>query len=273
MNTYVRETYLSTLQGQVEGEDRSSVSSSTEQVYQHDWLRFSQWCLENDRTELPAHPEDVADFLKWEMRAGSGMATLNRRVSAINYMHRSLGLASPLVHEEAQAIRDLLLRPAGRSSSRRGSAKRSVDLWQEVLAHIAGDDPAALRDRALIALHAAAAFRLLELARLTLPQVRLDRASAQIQLGRFRSHTARGSSAITIIDDPPLAPVTQLRLWIEEAEVASGTLFRRCAAYEVTAQPLGRDEIAEIMLRRIAAAGHGGKRTGGGFIQIMEGQG
>ncbi|GAB0115409.1 hypothetical protein AcidC75_29330 [Acidisoma sp. C75] len=260
------------MRGQLESEEYSSVSSSTEQIYQYDWLRFGQWCAENRRPELPAHPVDIAHFLKWEMDAGSGVATLNRRVSAISYMHRKAGVPPPLAHHEAKAIRELLLRPPSQAP-RRSRTKRTVDLWQEVLEQTAEDDVTALRDRALIALHAAAAFRLLELARLTPAQVRLERSSALIQLGRFRSHTARGASVITLIDDRPLTPVSHLRLWIEAAGPTSGALFRHCADEEVTAEPLVSEEIADIMRRRIIAAGHSAKHTAGGLIQVVEGSG
>lgn len=270
MNHYVRDTLFTAIPGRPQGEALSSVSLTTEQAYQYDWLRFSQWCLDHDRGELPAHPETVALFLHAEKAAGCSMATLNRRVAAISYLHRAAGLPTPLAHGEAQIIRDSLVRPSG-VRARRGARKRTADLWQEVLAATPETGLQGLRDRALIALHVSAAFRLLELTRLTVAQIRLDRASAQINLGRFRSHTARGSSAITVIDDVPITPVSHLRAWMEASDALTGQLFRHCAAAGVTDQGLTEDEIAAIMLARITAAGHLARRSAGGLIQLREG--
>lgn len=272
LDQYVRDSFPTVLPGRPRGEEFSSVSLTTEQAYMHDWGRFTQWCLAHGSAELPAHPRAVLSFLESEKRAGAGMATLNRRVAAINYMHRNIGMPSPLAHEDAQVIRDLLVRPSG-LRPRRTPRKRSVDLWQEVLEAIPQSDRRGLRDRALIALHVSAAFRLLELSRLTIGQVRLDRASAQINLGRFRSHTARGSSAITVIDDAPITPVSQLRIWMEACGALSGPLFRRLAEEGVTDQGLTEDEIAAVMTTRILAAGHQPRRGAGGLIQLREGMG
>ena len=272
MNHYAREAFFTTLPGRPRGEDLSTVSQTTEQAYQYDWLRFSQWCLQHDHLELPAHPATVAHFLHGETAAGAGMATLNRRVAAISYMHRNAGLPTPLAHGDAQIIRDSLVRPSSLRTPR-GPRRRSSDLWHAVLQATPETELDGLRDRALIALHVSAAFRLLELARLTVGQIRLDRASAQINLGRFRSHTARGSSAITVIDDAPLTPVSHLRAWMEASEALSGPLFRHCAEEAVTDQGLDEDEVARIMAARISAAGHLPRRSPGGLIQVQEGTG
>lgn len=272
MNHYVRDAFVASIPGRPRGEELTSVSQTTEQAYQYDWLRFSQWCLEHKHVELPAHPSAVAHFLQTETAAGAGMATLNRRVAAISYMHRAAGLPTPLAHGDAQIIRDFLIRPSS-PRPRRGPRKRSCDLWQEVLQATPETEIEGLRDRALIALHVSAAFRLLELARLTVGQIRLDRASAQINLGRFRSHTARGSSAITVIDDAPITPVSHLRAWMEASGALTGPLFRHCAAEGVTMAGLEEDDVARIMAARITAAGHLPKRIAGGQIQVREGTG
>jgi integrase len=272
LNHYARDTLFTAIPDRPHGQDFSSVSLSTERTYQYDWLRFCQWCLDHDRVELPAHPATVASFLQGEKETGAGMATLNRRVAAISYMHRNAGLPTPLSHGDAQIIRDFLVRPSARRP-RRGAQRRSVDLWHEVLDRTAETELESLRDRALIALHVSAAFRLLELSRLTVGQIRLDRASAQINLGRFRSHTARGSSAITVIDDAPLTPVSHLRAWMETSEALTGQLFRRCTDEAATDEGLGEEEIAGIMTARITAAGHLARRVAGGLIQVREGTG
>lgn len=266
MNKYARESFLAPLEEHALNEMSSSVSSATEQAYQHDWNRFSRWCLANDVSELPAHPKTVAAFLEGEQAAGAGPATLNRRVAAISYMHRNASLVPPLAHAEADLIRAALLRPKA-AAPRRAAKRPGVENWRAVMDAVTGQEADALRDRALIALHVSAAFRLLELARLTVGQVRLDRNSAQIHLGRFRSHTARGSSAITVMDDMALAPVSHLRLWMEAGGSRQGSLFHRCSAQGLEDQPLSEAEIGAIMAARARAAGYALRRAAGGLFQ------
>lgn len=269
MNNYVRDTFFAAVQGRVIGEESTSIRLSTEQAYQHDWFRFSQWCLDNDQDELPAHPKTLSLFLKSEQDAGAGTATLNRRVAAISYMHRNADLPSPLAHDEAQLIREVLTRPKARP--RRGVQKPSIRLWRDVLEAIPASDLEGLRDRALLSLHVSAAFRLAELARLSAGQVRFDRSSAQIHLGRFRSHTARGASAITLTDDTHLVPVSRLRRWMAASEAADGALFLCCDGDRVTGQPLSEDEIAAIMAARVTATGYLAKGVKSGLFQVEEG--
>jgi site-specific recombinase XerC len=138
---------------------------------------------------------------------------------------------------------------------------------------IGEDAPEDLRDRALLSLHVSGAFRLVELARLSFAQVRFDRSSAQIHLGRFRSHTARGSSAITIMDDQLLNPVSHLRRWMEACPEQTGSLFRHAGQGRITDQALTESEIAAIIGRRANTCGYDAKAPdGGGLFQIKTGQ-
>lgn len=246
----------------------SSVSLTTEQVYQYDWSRFSKWCIENEEQELPAHPKALSRFLQSEKAAGSGMATLNRRIAAISYMHRNNDLPSPLSHEDAALIRAIVAPPKA-ATRRRLVKKPAIQTWQEIVAAIGDEKPEDLRDRALLSLHVSGAFRLVELARLAFGQVRFDRSSAQIHLGRFRSHTARGSSAITLMDDQHLSPVSHLRCWMDACPLHTGSLFRHTADHRITDQPLSEAEIAAIITDRAKALGYAVKKPdGGGLFKI-----
>ncbi|HEX3984630.1 MAG TPA: site-specific integrase, partial [Acidisoma sp.] len=155
MNNSIRDAFFTALDGRIHSEESTSVSLATEQAYQHDWNRFSQWCLDQESIELPAHPKTVSLFLRSEQEAGAGAATLNRRVAAISYMHRNANLPPPLAHGEAALIREVLARP--KTSVRRRSAQRpGIENWRLVLEAIPEIDPEDLRDRALVALHVSA---------------------------------------------------------------------------------------------------------------------
>ncbi|MCB8879594.1 hypothetical protein ACELLULO517_05060 [Acidisoma cellulosilytica] len=270
MNNFTRDMFFTATEGRTRAEGSSSIGAATEQAYQHDWMRFSQWCAENHESELPAHPRSVSLFLASEKGTGAGLATLNRRIAAISYMHRNNDLPSPMIHEEAPLIRAMIARPKV-TTVRRIVQRPSIHIWQEIVEAIGEDAPEDLRDRAILSLHVSGAFRLLELARLAFPQVRFDRSSAQIHLGRFRSHTARGSSAITIMDDQLLNPVSHLRRWMDACPTQSGSLFRHAGDGRITDKPLTESEIAAIITGRANASGYDAKPPeGGGLFQVRQ---
>lgn len=268
MNDFSRENLFEPSEQQSRAAVPSSISLTTEQVYQYDWSRFSKWCVDNEEQELPAHPKALSRFLESEKAAGSGLATLNRRIAAISYMHRTNDLPSPLSHADAALIRAIVAPP--KSTTRRRQLQRpAIQTWQEIVAAISDEKPEDLRDRALLSLHVSGAFRLVELARLAFGQIRFDRSSAQIHLGRFRSHTARGSSAITLMDDQHLTPVSHLRSWMDTCPHHTGSVFRHTAAHRITEEALSEAEIATIITERAASLGHAVKKPdGGGLFQI-----
>lgn len=268
MNNFTRDTFFIATEGFTPSDNAASIGAATEQAYQYDWTRFSSWCARHNEIELPAHPRAVSLFLESEKGAGAGLATLNRRIAAISYMHRNNDLPSPMAHEEAPLIRAMVARPKV-PTTRRVVQRPGVRIWQEIVEAIGEDGPEDLRDRALVALHVSGAFRLIELARLTFPQVRFDRSSAQIHLGRFRSHTARGSSAITIMDDQLLNPVSHLRRWMDACPAQIGSLFRHAADNRITNDAMSEGEIADVIARRAAESGYEAKAPeGGGLFQI-----
>ncbi|MCB8877234.1 tyrosine-type recombinase/integrase [Acidisoma silvae] len=268
LNGFTRNDFFEPPHRPHRAEGAPAIGAATEQAYQHDWMRFSQWCAEHDVSELPAHPQAVASFLESEKGTGAGIATLNRRIAAISYMHRSNQLPSPMTHEEASVIRAMIARPKV-PTVRRTVQRPSIQIWQEIVEAIGEDTPLELRDRALISLHVSGAFRLIELARLSYAQVRFDRSSAQIHLGRFRSHTARGSSAITIMDDQLLNPVSHLRRWMDACPTPNGSLFRQADGGRISDQPLAESEIALIIAGRAGFCGYDAKAPdGGGLFQI-----
>ena len=61
--------------------------------YRGDWRLFTDWCAAVDAAALPASPLTIARFLSFE--PGLSRATLRRRVSAINHVHRAAGYIPP----------------------------------------------------------------------------------------------------------------------------------------------------------------------------------
>ena len=131
------------------------------------------WCDTHDLPPLPARPADVAAFLAAQRYVPAGTAekplattTLKLRLAAIAYLHYLAGLPSPTTTAmvtETYAGLDRVAREAGDGPRPKLAAK--IALLREILAPI-GDDLPGLRDRALLLLGFAGAFRRSELARI-----------------------------------------------------------------------------------------------------------
>lgn len=123
-------------------------------------------------------PATVATFVASEAGPGVKSSTIGRRIAAIGYMHRVAGHVAPQQAVGAQTLGDVL---AGirRTKGVRKNRKRAAhgDMLRDMLARIEGDEPRAVRDRALLGIGMAGAFRRSELMGLQLDDVTMVRSA------------------------------------------------------------------------------------------------
>ena len=148
----------------------AKLADSTRRAYRNDFGIFTAWCAEYALATTPAGPDTVALFLAHQAQAGIAVVTLSRRLAAIRYAHRLQTLPSPTEHV---LVRDTLAGIARRHGTLPRNQKTPLsDLEVELLLR---DCPIetliGLRDRALIALGFAGAFRASELEALTVEQL------------------------------------------------------------------------------------------------------
>ena len=74
-------------------------SENTLRSYRADFARFEEWCLQENLCSLPAAPETVAEFIRYDA-IKSSPATLRRRLAGIRKVHRLMRLANPVGDEE-----------------------------------------------------------------------------------------------------------------------------------------------------------------------------
>ena len=142
---------------------RASKASATVRAYKSDAAAFSAWCAGHGVSSLPASPETVAAFLSHEASAGRASSTIGRRLAAIAYAHKLADLPDPGAHETVHAvIKGIRRRP---HMEVRQKTAATAEVLTAMLSHV----PAGLagkRDRALLGLGFAGAFRRSELAAL-----------------------------------------------------------------------------------------------------------
>jgi site-specific recombinase XerD len=128
--------------------------------YATDWRDFAAWCASRGATALPAHVGIVAAYLSSLADSGRKASTIGRRAAAIGYRHKMAGYEPPTTQEGVRAVLRGIRRTIG--AAREGKAPATADVLKQMPA-LCPDTLAGKRDRALLVLGFAGAFRRSEL--------------------------------------------------------------------------------------------------------------
>jgi site-specific recombinase XerD len=233
---------------------RQAKSANTRRAYAADWRHFSDWCAEQGRAALPATPETVALYLTGLSQTHK-VASLTRRISAISQAHQAANLESPT---QATLVRALM---AGirRSKGTAAEAKRPVlvpdlDRMLEALP----ENLLGVRDRALLLVGFAGAFRRSELVALDWQDIEFASEGLAITLRRSKTDVEGQGRKIGIPYGKSAArcPVRALAAWRDRAGGESGAVFRALDRRgRIVGERLSDKAVARIVKRAIAAAG------------------
>ena len=139
---------------------RASKADATVRASFSDARAFEAWCREYGFRPLPASPEAVAAFLVAEAEVGRSTSTIGRRCAAISYAHQLGKLANPTADEEVRAAMTGIRRRVGVAPNRKAAA--TAEIVAAMLMRIP-DTMTGKRDRAILAIGFAGAFRRNEL--------------------------------------------------------------------------------------------------------------
>lgn len=210
---------------------------------------FAAFCDERGYTTLPADPATVADYLTHLADMGATVATIEQRRAAIANAHKAQAsnpCSSELVKETMKGIR------RERGIMAKPKAALSRDELRAVVAALP-DTLRGKRDRALLLMGWAGAFRRSELVALTVADVDIkrDRLTVTIQ----RSKTDQEGQGLyktlpTLPNDPALCPSKAYTAWINAAGINSGPIFRsidRWGHVSTGTEPMQGNEVARII--------------------------
>jgi site-specific recombinase XerD len=204
----------------------ASRAASTWRAYESDWRIFCSWCQEVDLSALPAAPATVAMFLA-SQAAKTAPSTLNRRLAAIRLIHLGARLPSPHdtveVHEVMRGIRRLSTRRVVKKEAAVDEhIKKMVDTCDEQTFQ-------GLRDRALLLLGFAGAFRRSELVGLEVAHLQMREEGFVVLIVRSKTDQEADGQRVAIprVPDSPYCPVQAVIDWLAAGEIEQGAIFRR----------------------------------------------
>lgn len=203
---------------------RASKADSTVRAYKGDAKVFEAWCRQYGFRSLPASAEAVAGFLVHEAEAGRSASTIGRRLAAIKYAHKLAKAADPTEDEE---VRSAMKGARRKLRDRRVNQKAAATA--EILAALLMRTPDTLtgkRDRALLALGFAGAFRRSELVALNVADLRDDPEGLRVMVRKSKTDQEGRGIEKAIPHGRFIQPVKLVREWLEAAGITEGPVFR-----------------------------------------------
>ncbi len=226
---------------------------ATRRAYASDLRAYAAWCTARSVTPLPAAPETVAAFLAHEAGRGLKPSSLERRRAAIRFLHRSAGFADPGRDESVRATLAGIRRTRGSAPTRKQPATvdRLVAMVEALPPGFVGT-----RDRALLLLGFAGAFRRAELAGLAVEDLEETADGLLVTLRRSKTDPNGYGRVVPVIRGQTHCPVAALRRWLVVSGILAGPVFRAIGVgdrlADLALSPYG---VAVIVKRAAARAG------------------
>src|SRR5262245_55449545 len=170
-------------------------ATATRRAYSSDWMTFCIWCAERDLTALPAAPATISTFLASQAEAGRRPATIARCLAAIRQAHARAGFDSPTRAEEVKATLKGIRRMLGVAPKQKMPA--TIDCLAAMLAQIP-NTLARMRDRAILLLGFAGAFRRSELALLKVSDLEFRPEGLLIRIRQSKTDPEGAGQRVTV---------------------------------------------------------------------------
>ena len=196
---------------------------ATRRAYKADFAIFQAWCADRGTSALPAAPATAAAFIAWEAGRGARPSTIGRRVAAIRYAHRLAGQDVPTDDERVRATMRGIRRAVGTAPTKKTPATAERIM---AMAPVAGTRLAGLRDRALLLLGFAGAFRRSELVALDIEDIEESNEGLRVIIRRAKTDQEAKGATIAIVRGAVACPVSAYKTWIEAANISTGAVFR-----------------------------------------------
>lgn len=227
-------------------------SASTRRSYAQDVRHF------REHSKVPATPGMVAEYLA-KFAGVLSVATLQHRLIALHQEHIDRGFDSPVKDKLVKRTMQGIRRTCG-VAQRRVRALVKDDLL-ELLVLVNKQKPLkAARDKAILLIGFAGAFRRSELVALTMADITPHAHGIELLIRRSKTDQEGEGRTVFI----PLAkseercPVMALQRWLELASIGAGPLFRPVNRHDTVTSDLALTPQAVALIVKSAVAGSKG---------------
>ena len=203
---------------------KQSVPESTQRAYRADWEAFDAWCVAHRQSSLPAEPGVVAAYLAERARTVRP-GTLRRSLAAIAKAHKLAGKPSPTTVEPVPSTIKGIERTHGAPVA--GKSPATFDAVERLVGTFPADTLEGLRNRALLLIGFAGAFRRSELVAINVSDLAWSRDGVVITVTRSKTDQ-RGEGLTKPIPfvSGRMCAATALRAWLTVSGILEGPIFR-----------------------------------------------
>lgn len=207
--------------------DYASASSAqnTKHAYKSAWLDFQRFCQQRAYNAMPTSDAVLMEYLTELAEKGQKVSTIQTKLAGIAKAHELQGQANPTHTSSVRLLMQGIRRKLGTASQQKAPIKLE-DLRRMV--ETLGHDLKGKRDRAILLLGFAGAFRRSEIAGLEVEDLHFANGEMNITLRHSKTdQEGHGQKKrIPQIADESLDPVNAVRDWMQAAHIESGALFR-----------------------------------------------
>jgi integrase len=241
---------------------RRSKAESTLRGYRADWRDFCGWCESHGVGPIPAAPETVASYIA-DCAGRLKVGTIQRRLNAIAEAHKAMGVDSPTSAGIVRATLKGIRRTVGTATE-----QKTPTLTDDIRAMVDTTDTGiiGIRDRALMLLGFAGAFRRSELVGLDIEDCTFSKDGLTVTLRRSKTDQDGAGRKIGIPygANPETCPVRTVHGWMETAGITSGPLFRSISRHgQVQLDRLSGIDVSRVVKKLAKRAGLDPARYGG----------
>jgi integrase len=201
---------------------------------------------------LPATPETVTLYVS-DLAGRCRVATLTRRLSAISQAHQIAGHEPPTSAAAVRTVMAGIRRIKGTAPN-----TKAATLTGDIRAMVAAlpDGLLGVRDRALLLVGFAGAFRRSELVGLDRPDLEFTQEGLTVTLRRSKSDQDGQGRKVGIPygSNPETCPIRAVQAWLEAAAISEGPVFRGVSRHGKVQGRLSGYAVA-LIVKRYAAAG------------------
>lgn len=226
----------------------SSLSENSQRAFRADLAH-----LHSSGLSIPCTPEMVVEYLA-AVAYTHAVATIQRRLSTIAKAHKAITHDDPTKAEIVKATMRGIRRVRG-VAQREAQALTRDDLF--MVLERTGSRPIDIRDRALLLIGFAGAFRRSELVGLNFGDVEQVRQGVILHLRRSKTDQLGKGRKIAVPNGRThWCPVQHLADWLNHAEIDDGPIFRSINRHgQLSTHRLSGDAVSTIIKRRVTAAG------------------
>jgi site-specific recombinase XerD len=198
-------------------------AANTRRAYRSDWQDFAAWCGAANRCALPADPPTVALYLT-TLAEVARVSTLTRRLSSISQAHQAASHSSPTQEVLVRTVMAGIRRVKGTAQA--GKRPLSVEDLRKMTAKLP-DTVQGIRDRAVLLLGFAGAFRRSELVALDGDDLVFTGDGLTVTIRRSKTDQEGEGRKVGIPygSNPKTCPIRAMKAWLDRIEGAPGAVF------------------------------------------------